>query len=119
MELLLFDDEPAAKHAHGTGEWELAGLLGHELDRDERAGRQLGALIEVLEHHLIGTRRRLFTAEVETHGLAPAVASGVGRVTALHQDHRSAEHTSEHQSLMRRSDAALYLTKQKRSHILA
>src|SRR3546814_7808124 len=110
MELLLFDDEPAAKHAHGTGEWELAGLLGHELDRDERAGRQLGALIEVLEDHLIGTRRRLFPAEVETHGLAPADDDGVGRVAALHQDHRllvarSEAHTSELQSLLRISYA--------------
>ena len=66
----------------------LAGLLRQQLDGDGLARRQLGALVEVGEDHLVRARGGLLAAEVEADGLAAPDDDDVGRVAALHQDHR-------------------------------
>src|SRR6516225_4101405 len=83
-----FDYKAAAEHAHGARERKFARLLGQEFDRDRFAGRQLRALVEVGEDNLIRAGSRLLAPEIEAHRPAMPNEDRVGRIAALHQDHR-------------------------------
>src|SRR5262245_41427446 len=85
---LLFDNQASTEHSHRACKWELPWLLGQKLDGHGRARRQVGALAEIGENHLVRARGRLLAPEIEAHRLAMANHNGVGRIPALHEDHR-------------------------------
>src|SRR5262245_6900907 len=83
-----FDNQFSAEHAHRAAETEFPGLLGRQLDWHGYAGGKLGALLEIRENHLVGAGRGLLAAEIQPHRTAAAHDDRIGRIAALHQDHR-------------------------------